>query len=157
MQYIPCNSALLAQKALFLPKKALFMPEDLQKKVRKWRQILIRDKIAYFRLNIFVRVQTFWRGPPVLPCNFCHPGKGNVVFLGKNSKKITFALAIAQIEVGPPFPNFDNLLFWHYFKVKNLSEFCAGKGVNLCNAQKPRRCVKSYWTNSLSNTPQMRG
>ena len=25
MQYIPCNSALLAQKALFLPKKALFM------------------------------------------------------------------------------------------------------------------------------------
>ena len=32
MQYIPCNSALLAQEALFLPKKALFMPKDLQKK-----------------------------------------------------------------------------------------------------------------------------
>ena len=46
MQYIPCNSALLAQEALFLPKKALFMPKDLQK-VRKSRQILIRDKIAY--------------------------------------------------------------------------------------------------------------
>ena len=44
MQYIPCNSALLAQEALFLPKKALFMPKDLQKKVRKSRQILIRDK-----------------------------------------------------------------------------------------------------------------
>ena len=39
MQYIPCNSALLAQEALFLPKKALFMPKDLQKKVRKSRQI----------------------------------------------------------------------------------------------------------------------
>ena len=38
MQYIPCNSALLAQEALFLPKKALFMPKDLQKKVRKSRQ-----------------------------------------------------------------------------------------------------------------------
>ena len=49
MQYIPCNSALLAQEALFLPKKALFMPKDLQKKVRKSRQILIRDKIAYVR------------------------------------------------------------------------------------------------------------
>ena len=32
MQYIPCNSALLAQEALFLPKKALFMPKDFQKK-----------------------------------------------------------------------------------------------------------------------------
>ena len=32
MQYIPCNSALLDQEALFLPKKALFMPKDLQKK-----------------------------------------------------------------------------------------------------------------------------
>ena len=48
MQYIPCNSALLAQEALFLPKKALFLPKDLQK-VRKSRQILIRDKIAYVR------------------------------------------------------------------------------------------------------------
>ena len=43
MQYIPCNSALLAQEALFLTKKALFLPKDLQKS----RQILIRDKIAY--------------------------------------------------------------------------------------------------------------
>ena len=32
MQYIPCNSALLAQEPLFLPKKTLFMPKDLQKK-----------------------------------------------------------------------------------------------------------------------------
>ena len=32
MQYIPCDCALLAQEALFLPKKALFMPKDLQKK-----------------------------------------------------------------------------------------------------------------------------
>ena len=53
MQYIPCNSALLAQEALFLPKKALFMPKDLQKKVRKSRQILTRDKIAYVRASNF--------------------------------------------------------------------------------------------------------
>ena len=46
MQYIPCNSALFAQEALFLPKKALFLPKDLQK-VRKSQKILIRDKIAY--------------------------------------------------------------------------------------------------------------
>ena len=26
-----------------------------------------------FGLKIFVRVQTFRRVPPVLPCNFCHP------------------------------------------------------------------------------------
>ena len=32
MQYISCNSALLAQEALILPKKALCLPEDLQKK-----------------------------------------------------------------------------------------------------------------------------
>ena len=29
-----------------------------------------------FGLNIFVRVQTFRRGPPVPPRNFCHPGTG---------------------------------------------------------------------------------
>ena len=44
MQYI-----LLAQEALSLPKKALFLPKDLQKKVRKLRQILIHDKIVYVR------------------------------------------------------------------------------------------------------------
>ena len=27
-----------------------------------------------FGLKICVRVQTFWRGPPVPPHNFCHPG-----------------------------------------------------------------------------------
>ena len=52
MQYIPCNSALLAQETLFLTQKALFWPKDLQK-LRKLRQILIRDKIA-FGLKIFV-------------------------------------------------------------------------------------------------------
>ena len=46
MQYIPCNSALLAQETLFLTQKGTFLPKDLQK-VRKSRQILIRDKIAY--------------------------------------------------------------------------------------------------------------
>ena len=46
MQYIPCNSAFLAQEALLLPKKALFMPKDIKKKVRKSRQILLRDKLT---------------------------------------------------------------------------------------------------------------
>ena len=48
MQYIPCNSALLAQETLFLTQKPLYSPKDLQK-VRKLQQILIRDKIAYVR------------------------------------------------------------------------------------------------------------
>ena len=46
MQYIPCNSALLAQETLFLTQKGTFLPKDL-KKVRKSRQILIRDKIKF--------------------------------------------------------------------------------------------------------------
>ena len=37
-----------AQKRRIWSKKAPFLPIDLQK-VRKWRQILIRDKIAYVR------------------------------------------------------------------------------------------------------------
>ena len=48
MQYIPCNSALLAQETLFLTQKGTFLAKDLQK-VGKSRQILIRDKIAYVR------------------------------------------------------------------------------------------------------------
>ena len=39
MQYIPCNSALLAQETLFLTQKGTFLPKDLQK-VRKSRQSL---------------------------------------------------------------------------------------------------------------------
>ena len=44
MQFIPCNSALLAQEILFLTQKGTFLPKDLQK-VCKLRQILIRDKL----------------------------------------------------------------------------------------------------------------
>ena len=40
MQYILCNSALLAQETLFFTQKGIFLPEDFQK-VRKSRQILI--------------------------------------------------------------------------------------------------------------------
>ena len=40
--------AIYTKKYYFWPKKALFLPKDLQK-VRKSRQILIRDKIAYVR------------------------------------------------------------------------------------------------------------
>ena len=55
MQYIPCNSALLAQETLFLTQKGTFLPKDLQK-VRKSRQIFIRDKIAYVRLGLKIFV-----------------------------------------------------------------------------------------------------
>ena len=37
-----------------------------------------------FGLKIFVQVQTFWRGPPVPPYNFCHPG------IKHNSWKVGF-------------------------------------------------------------------
>ena len=73
MQYIPCNSALLAQEALFLPKKALFMPKDLQKKVRKSRQILIRDKIAYVWAQNFRPSPSFSAGAPRAPVQLLPP------------------------------------------------------------------------------------
>ena len=62
MQYIPCNSALLAQEALFLPKKALFMPKDLQKKVLKSRQILILTN----GLEFSSKSKLFGEGPSCL-------------------------------------------------------------------------------------------
>ena len=46
MQFTPCNSALLAQETLFLTQKGTFLSKEFQK-VRKSRQILIRDKIGY--------------------------------------------------------------------------------------------------------------
>ena len=73
MQYIPCNSALLAQEALFLPKKALFMPKDLQKKVRKSWQILIRDKIAYVRAWNFRLSPKFLAGATRAPVQLLPP------------------------------------------------------------------------------------
>ena len=73
MQYMPCNSALLAQKALFLPKKALFMPKDLQKKARKSRQILIRDKIAYVQAQNFRPSTNFSAGATRAPAQLLPP------------------------------------------------------------------------------------
>ena len=40
MQYVPCNSALLAQETLFLAHKSTFMSKVTQK-VQKLRQILM--------------------------------------------------------------------------------------------------------------------
>ena len=37
-----------------------------------------------FGLKIFVRVQTFQRVPPVLPCNFCHPENTKSIDMCKN-------------------------------------------------------------------------
>ena len=37
MQYIPCNSALLAKEALFLTKKGTFLSKDFQKVRKSYR------------------------------------------------------------------------------------------------------------------------
>ena len=84
MQYIPCNSALLAHKTLFLTQKTLFLPKDLQK-VRKLRQILICDKIAY------VWAQNF-RPSPNFSAVFC---KNREKYSGQEYMK-SFRLAIAS-------------------------------------------------------------
>ena len=72
MQYIPCNSALLAQKALFLTKKALFLSKDLQK-VRKLRQILIRDKLVYVQDKNFRLSPKFSAGATCAPVQLLPP------------------------------------------------------------------------------------
>ena len=44
-----------------------------------------------FGLKIFVRVQTFRRVPPVLPCNFCHPDNNynqNRLFAGMEAPTV---------------------------------------------------------------------
>ena len=72
MQYIPCNSAPLAQETLFWPKKALFLPKDLQK-VRKLWQILIRDKIAHVRAQNFHLSPNFSAGATCAPVQLLPP------------------------------------------------------------------------------------
>ena len=56
-----------------------------------------------FGLNIFVRVQTFWRVPPVLPCNFCHPSWNiNQIVFQKDSfhkKEIYFLLLYIYLQI----------------------------------------------------------
>ena len=64
MQYIPCNSGLLAQETLSLTQKGAFLPKDLQK-ARKSRQILIHNKIAYVQAeNFSYESKLFGGGPP---------------------------------------------------------------------------------------------
>ena len=75
MQYIPCNSGLIAQETLFLTQRGTFLPKDLQKG-RKSRQILICTKIAYVQAWNFRRSPNFLadatRAPVQLlpPCSF---------------------------------------------------------------------------------------
>ena len=52
MQYIPCNSALLAQEVTVFTQKDIFYAQRSPKKVRKSQQILIRDKIALSLIHI---------------------------------------------------------------------------------------------------------
>ena len=62
----------LPKKHCFLPKKALFLPKDLQN-VRKLRQILIRDKIAYVRAYYFCPSPNFSAGAPRAPAQLLPP------------------------------------------------------------------------------------
>ena len=50
MQYIPCNSALLAQETLFRPKKHLFCPKSPKKCVNHDKSYY-RDKRAYATMH----------------------------------------------------------------------------------------------------------
>ena len=68
MQDIPCNSALLAQETPFLTQKGTFLPKDLQK-VRKSRQILNCDKIAYVQ----AKSPKFSSGTPRAPAQLLPP------------------------------------------------------------------------------------
>ena len=62
----------LPKKHCFWPKKAFFLPKDLQK-VRKSRQILIRDKIAYVRAYSFRSSPNFSAGAPRAPAQLLPP------------------------------------------------------------------------------------
>ena len=64
-----------------------------------------------FGLKIFIRVQTFWRGPPVPPRNFCHPGSwayyGQIVGqfgTGQFGTKITKTDNLAPAQFGTRSP-----------------------------------------------------
>ena len=62
----------LPKKHCFWPKKALFLPKDLQK-VRKSRQILICDKIAYVQALNFRPIPNFSAGATRAPAQLLPP------------------------------------------------------------------------------------
>ena len=70
MQYIPCNSAPLAQETLFLTPKALFLTKDFQK-VLKSRQILILRQNSVCQGLEFSSVSKLCGEVP--SHNLCHP------------------------------------------------------------------------------------
>ena len=69
MQYIPCNSALLAQETLFQTQKGTFFAQ----KVRNSQQILICDKIAHVRAKNFRPSPNFSAGAPHAPAQLLPP------------------------------------------------------------------------------------
>ena len=67
MQYIPCNSALLAQETPFLTQKGTFFAQDLQK-VRESRQILLSQKNTVCKgLKFELKSKLFGESPSCLP------------------------------------------------------------------------------------------
>ena len=64
MQYIPWNSASLAQETLFLNQRSTFLAKSFPKS--KLRQILISRQNSVLGPKIFLWVQTFWQMPAFL-------------------------------------------------------------------------------------------
>ena len=72
MQYIPWNTAHLAQETLFLTKKSTSFCPKTPQKCKIATNLNIATKKHILGLKIFFRIQTFrWR--PFVH-NFCHPG-----------------------------------------------------------------------------------
>ena len=70
----------LPKKHCFWPKKALFLPKDLQK-VRKSRQILIRNKMAYVWAENFRLSPNFLAGATRAPVQLLPPCRGQKYIL----------------------------------------------------------------------------
>ena len=115
-------------------------------------------------LKIFVRVQTFRRGPPVLPCNFCHPVTKNVIFNGGESTlkcidiscSVFFFIIIIVIIItfnggNPPVTNPHH---YHYCQNPTMVGFWL---VGICRLAKVIMCLqwkKNWQTSKTNNIPQ---
>ena len=77
MQYIPCNSALLARETLYFTAKKHFFAQSLPKSVLIATRLL---KARLFRLKVFVRVQNFRR----TRCSHVRTTSSTLVQLGRS-------------------------------------------------------------------------
>ena len=83
-----------------------------------------------FGLHIFVRVQTFWRVPPVLPRNFCHPGINRTVH-----QYVRMISPILQLFL------FSSFLFFRLFEAKFYLMETKQEGTDYALPQKEKKNV----------------